>query len=772
MSEDSQEDSASGQDPGPGSPGRVKPYAGPAGGWGSLKAAIGHTLDQGGVLGAASALLRVNQPDGFDCPGCAWPEPADAGAGMFEFCENGIKAVTWETTPKRVERGFFAKHAVSFLHGQSDRWLEDQGRLTEPMRYNRETDHYEPVTWEDAFSLLADRLNSLSDPIRAVFYTSGRTSNEAAFLYQLFVRKLGTNNLPDCSNMCHESSGVALTETIGTGKGTVTIQDFELADCILVIGQNPGTNHPRMLTELQKAAKRGAKIITINPLKERGLERFKHPQHPTEMLLPSGGTAISSTYLQPLVGGDLAALKGICKRLVELEDQTPGSVVDRGFIDEHTAGVDAFLDDLGTTAWQEIELQSGLTRKALAEIAEIYTGSQRVIACWAMGLTQHKHAVPTIQMIANLLLLGGNLGKPGAGVCPVRGHSNVQGDRTMGIVERPAAAFLDSLGKVFDFQPPREPGYNTVEAIQAMSQGRVNVFFAMGGNFAAASPDSAHTYRALERCGLTVHVSTKLNRSHTVVGNDALILPCLGRTELDVTEAGPQRVTVEDSMSQVHASSGNRPPASPMLLSEPAIVAGLARATFPGDAIHWQAFAEDYNLIRDKIAEVLPDLFHDYNARINRPGGFYLGNPARERQWETQSGKAQFTVAAIPDLTLPPGQLRLMTLRSHDQYNTTVYSDNDRYRGVSGTRRVIFMHADDIAAFGLGDGQSVSIESHFADGVQRRVTGFRVVSYDIPPRCAAGYFPELNPLVSVNSTADGSHTPTSKFIPVTVSASS
>jgi molybdopterin-dependent oxidoreductase alpha subunit len=748
--------------------GRIKSYRGPAGGWGSLKAGFGQILDQGGVLGAASALLRVNQPDGFDCPGCAWPEPKKAG--MFEFCENGIKAVTWEATPKRVEPAFFKEHSVAKLRGESDHWLESHGRLTTPMRYNRETDHYEPVSWEAAFCLLGEKLRSLSDPNRAVFYTSGRTSNEAAFLYQLFIRKLGTNNLPDCSNMCHESSGVAMTQAIGTGKGTVTIQDFELADCILVIGQNPGTNHPRMLTELQKAAKRGAKIITINPLKERGLERFKHPQHTLEMLSPTSGTAITSTYLQPVVGGDLAALKGICKRVIEMDDDANADLLDRAFIDEHTSGFDAFIDDLRATAWKEIEYQSGLSQVALSGVAEIYANSKRVIACWAMGLTQHKHAVPTIQMILNLLMLRGNIGKDGAGACPVRGHSNVQGDRTMGITELPTPVFLDSLGKAFDFQPPHQHGYNTVESIESMSQGKVDVFFAMGGNFAAASPDTAHTYQALERCGLTVHVSTKLNRSHTVVGHDALILPCLGRTELDATDAGRQSVTVEDSMSQVHASSGSRKPASPMLLSEPAIVARLARATFPNDAVQWEAYAEDYSLIRDKIAEVLPAQFHDYNERVKTRGGFYLGNPARDRTWKTVNGKAIFTVSAIPDLTLPSGQLRLMTLRSHDQYNTTVYSHNDRYRGVTGTRRIIFMHRDDIAAMNLQDGQSVAIESHFADGIQRSVTGFRVVPYDIPRHCAAGYFPELNPLVSVNSTADGSHTPTSKFIPVTVSA--
>lgn len=748
-------------------PGQIKPYTGPAGGWGSVIAGLGHAFKQGNALGTASALLRVNQPKGFDCPGCAWPDPPEAGT--FEFCENGIKAVAWETTGKLAGPELFKQHPVAFLREQSGLWLESQGRLASPMRYNRQTDHYEPVTWDDAFNLLSDRFKSLSNPDRAVFYTSGRTSNEAAFLYQLFVRKLGTNNLPDCSNMCHESSGVAMTQAIGTGKGTVTIHDFDSADCILVIGQNPGTNHPRMLTTLQKAAKRGAKIITINPLKERGLERFKHPQDPLAMLTPGSATAISTHYLQPMIGGDLAAIKGICKAVLELDHSAP-HVIDLAFINEHTHGYSAFIADLKSTEWEVIEQQSGLSRQSLKEVARLYADSDRVIACWAMGLTQHKHAVPTIQMIVNLLLLRGNIGIKGAGACPVRGHSNVQGDRTVGITEQPTPAFLDALGSAFGFDPPRDPGYHTVDAIHAMARGDVDVFFAMGGNFAAASPDSEHTYRALEQCGLTVHVSTKLNRSHTIVGQDALILPCLGRTELDVTDAGPQRVTVEDSMSQVHASTGKLKPASPNLLSEPAIVARLARAVWPDDATDWEAFEKDHDRVRDKIAEVLPNLFHDFNERIKQPGGFHIGNPASDREWKTVTGKANFTVADIPDMSLPTGQLRLMTLRSHDQYNTTVYSNNDRYRGVSGTRRIIFMHLQDLADRGLADGQLVDIHSHFPDGIERCVTGFRTAAYDIPRGCSAGYFPELNPLVSVNATADGSHTPTSKFIPVTVTA--
>jgi len=732
------------------------PYPHPAGGWGALQASLRIAREETGLVRGAKTLLRVNQPDGFDCPGCAWPDPAHAQA--MEFCENGVKAVTWEATTKRVTRDFFAQHTVSELRTWSDRDLEAQGRLTEPMRYDRATDRYEPIAWDEAFALIGERLRAMAHPDRAVFYTSGRTSNEAAFLYQLFVRRLGTNNLPDCSNMCHESSGVALGEAIGVGKGTVTLDDFDAADCILLIGQNPGTNHPRMLSVLQHAAGRGCKIITLNPLRERGLVEFLHPQHKLAMLT-GRGTAISTRYLRVTVGGDLAALKGVCKHVVERD------ALDRDFIAQHTHGFDAFRDDVLRTPWEEIERQSGLTRDELRQVADDYVTGGRVIACWAMGLTQHKHAVATIQMVVNLLLLRGNIGKPGAGVCPVRGHSNVQGDRTMGIYEKPPGSFLDALRREFGFEPPREHGLDTVAAIKAMAAGEVDVFFAMGGNFAAATPDLPYTHRALERCRLTAHVSTKLNRSHTVVGHDALILPCLGRTERDAAGA----VTVEDSMSMVHASRGGNEPASPQLLSEPAIVARLARATFgEDDAIDWAALSEDYARLREHIARVLPAQFHDFNARIQTPGGFYLGNTARERRWLTATGRANFTTHAIPDLALPAGQLKLTTIRSHDQYNTTVYSENDRYRGVRGSRRVVFVHADDLHAMNLADGDEVSIRSHFPDQMERVVTGFRVTAFDVPHGCAAGYFPELNPLVSVDSVADGSFTPTSKLIPITL----
>ncbi|MBM4269015.1 MAG: FdhF/YdeP family oxidoreductase [Deltaproteobacteria bacterium] len=741
----------------------------PAGGLAALTASARSLAREQAPLRGIRSLVRVNQPDGFDCPGCAWPEPRDPG--WLEFCENGAKAVAFEATGKRAGPDLFATHTVSALRHRTDHWLEAQGRLTHPMRYDRGSDTYRPVSWDEAFAVIGAALDALEDPDQAVFYTSGRTSNEAAFLYQLLGRRLGTNNFPDCSNMCHESSGVGLGESIGIGKGTVTLEDFAQADAIFVIGQNPGTNHPRMLTELLAARRRGARIVSMNPLRERALVEFAHPKDAWQMLR-GRGTAISTHYLQVQVGGDLAALKGIAKRVLEAEDLAPGTTLDHEFLAEHTSGFDDFADDLRRTDWETIERASGLTREELGEAAQVYLESERVIACWAMGLTQQPHAVATIQQIANLLLLRGNVGRAGAGLCPVRGHSNVQGDRTVGITEKPSAEFLERLGREFGFAPPTHRGFDTVASIGAMAEGRVRSFMAMGGNFLAATPDTEHTARALERCGLTVHVSTKLNRSHTVVGREALILPCLGRTEIDVQASGPQRVTVEDSMSVVHASSGRNPPASPELRSEPAIVAGIARATKRVAGIDWDGLASDYTRIRERIAAVLPELFHDFESRIGEPGGFYLGNSARERRWSTETGRARFVTSPIPDTALPSGQLRLMTIRSHDQFNTTIYDLDDRYRGIRGGREVIFLHADDLAARGLRDGQLLEVTSHFADGKLRSVDGFRAVAYDIPRGCAAGYFPELNPLVSVASFAARSRTPTSKLIPVTIRASS
>lgn len=732
----------------------------PAGGFPALVSSLRHILHEKALYPGTRALLRMNQPRGFDCPGCAWPDPSNPS--VVEFCENGVKAVAAETTRKKVDRSFFKQYSVEELLKKDGYWLEQQGRLTEPMWLNAATGHYEPISWERAFHLIGETMKGLSDPDEAVFYTSGRTSNEAAFLYQLFGREFGTNNFPDCSNMCHESSGVALIESIGIGKGTVVLEDFDLAEAIIVIGQNPGTNHPRMLTSLQRARKRGCEIVTLNPLRERGLESFVHPQHVGQTLL-NRGTPISTLYLQPVIGGDLAALKGIIKGVLEEEERNPGQI-DWDFIHRHTTGFEIMRDDILATSWQEIERQSGLSKADIIRVCEIYLRSGATIACWAMGITQHTHAVATIQYIVNLLLLKGNVGRPGAGLCPIRGHSNVQGDRTMGITENPSKEFLNALGKAFQFAPPEKHGYNTVEAIKAMYEGKVKVFIGMGGNFAAATPDSAYTEAALRKCELTVHISTKLNRSHLVTGKQALILPCLGRTEIDMQRGGPQKVTTEDSMSMVHASEGTNKPASPHLLSEPAIVACMAIASLPHTKTDWKALVSNYDLIRDRIEEVLPD-FKGYNERIKKPGGFYLGNSARERIWKTKSGKANFITAPLPHLETGPGKLRLMTIRSHDQYNTTIYGLNDRYRGVEGERKVVFLNTEDIATLGLREGDRVDIVSG-AGQVERAARGFRIVPYAIPRGCAAAYFPETNVLVPLDSVAEKSFTPTSKFVVV------
>jgi len=767
---------------------KIELYDGPAGGWGALKSVAKHLNEQGVAVKGAKTLLHANQPDGFDCPGCAWPDRDHRST--FEFCENGAKAVAAEATARRATPEVIGARTLTEWAAASDFELEATGRLTEPMVYDPQTDRYQRTTWDAAFALIARELQALPDPNEAIFYTSGRTSNEAAFLYQLFVRQYGTNNFPDCSNMCHEPSGSGLRPTIGVGKGTVTLHDFEQADCILVFGQNPGTNHPRMLGELRAARKRGAKIISFNPLKERGLERFADPQDKLEMIT-FGSAPISSHYFQLKVGGDFALLKGMCKRVVELDDaaQAAGKprVLDLAFIAEHTKGFDEFIAELRTQPWEPLVAASGLTREQIVQAADLYASSERVIACWGMGITQHRHSVKTIQMIVNLLLLRGNLGRPGAGACPVRGHSNVQGDRTMGIYEKPAPAFLDKLGTVFGFEPPREHGYDTVGAIQAMLDGKGKVFIAMGGNFAAATPDTAATWRALRQCELTVHVTTKFNRSHVVHGRQALVLPVLGRTEVDVQANGAQGVTVEDSMSMVHMSVGMNAPASEHLLSEPMVVARMAAATLKNSRTPWMTLASDYASIRDKIEAVLPD-FADYNEKIKTPGGFRLRNTASERVWATPSGKAEFSTHAMPtDLAVERVAERyrdvrvftLTTLRSHDQYNTTIYGHDDRYRGVYGHRRVIFIHADDIKDLGLKAGDWVDITSLYVsensdgrgtDVQQRRAERFLLVEYDIPRGCLASYYPETNPLVPLESFSIGARTPTSKSIPVVLTS--
>jgi molybdopterin-dependent oxidoreductase alpha subunit len=733
----------------------------PAGGLEAVVSTLTHARRETGLLRGARLLAQVNQTDGFDCPGCAWPDPAERGT--IEFCENGAKAVAHEATRRRCDAGFFERHTLATLLEQSDQWLEQQGRLVTPLHRRPGADRYVPISWPEAFARLAFHLRRLDSPDRAIFYTSGRASNEAAFLYQLFVRCYGTNNLPDCSNLCHESSGTGLQEVIGVGKGTVDLEDFERADLVLVLGQNPGSNHPRMLTTLQRAARRGCRIVSINPLRERGLVSFAHPQELRGLL--GGGTPIAELFVQVAVGGDVALLQAVVKAVLEREARSPGRILDTRFIGVHTRGFAAYREAIARASWEVLERESGVPRDQVERLADLYCASSRVIACWAMGLTQHRHGVANVQEIVNLLLLRGNLGRPGAGVCPVRGHSNVQGDRTMGIWERPSPAFLDRLGAEFRFEPPRRHGLDSVGAIEAMHAGHAEVFLALGGNFLVAAPDTTYTAEALRRCRLTAHVATKLNRSHLVCGEEALLLPCLGRTELDVQRAGPQFVTVEDSMSVVHRSQGRLQPASLDLRSEPAIVAGLARATLGAEnSVPWEELVADYDRIRDHIARVVPGC-EEMNRRVREPGGFRLPNSARERRFDGSGGTARFTVHALPERRLEPGRYWMMTLRSHDQFNTTVYGLDDRYRGIRGGRRVVFLNSDDLAREGLAADARVDLVSE-CDGVERVVRGFRVVPYDIPRGCAATYFPETNALVPVSTFAEKSRTPAYKSVAI------
>ncbi|MFJ8231983.1 FdhF/YdeP family oxidoreductase [Streptomyces sp. NPDC094448] len=743
-------------------PAQDAPVTGPPGRSAAGLPAVAHTVrvagEQMGVARSLRTLLKVNQKDGFDCPGCAWPEESGK-RHRAEFCENGAKAVAEEATLRRVTPEFFARHPVAELAGRSGYWLGQQGRITEPMYLAEGAGHYTPVSWEQAFAVVAEELAALSSPDEAVFYTSGRTSNEAAFLFQLFVREFGTNNLPDCSNMCHESSGSALTETLGVGKGSVSLEDLHRADLIVVAGQNPGTNHPRMLSALEKAKAAGARIISVNPLPEAGLQRFKNPQNPLSLLR---GTPLADLFLQIRIGGDQALFRLLNRLIVETD-----GAVDEEFVRDHTHGFAEFAAAARSADWAETLTATGLDRAEIERALELVLASERTVVCWAMGLTQHKHAVATIREVVNFLLLRGAVGRPGAGVCPVRGHSNVQGDRTMGIFERPAPAFLDALEKEFGFAPPRQHGLDVVRSIRALRDGDAKVFFAMGGNFVAASPDTAVTEAALRRARLTVQVSTKLNRSHVVTGRRALILPTLGRTDRDVQAGGRQFVTVEDSMGMVHASRGNLPPASPSLLSEPAIVARLARAVLgSGSRTPWEGFERDYGAIRDRIARVVPG-FEDFNTRVARPGGFTLPHaPRDERRFPTATGRANFTAAPVEYPRVPEGRLLLQTLRSHDQYNTTVYGLDDRYRGVRGGRRVVLVHPEDAGRLGLADGAYVDLVGEWRDGVERRAPGFRVVHYPTARGCAAAYYPETNVLVPLDSTADTSNTPASKSVVV------
>jgi len=722
------------------------------------------------TMGAKRTLVtlsHVNQKDGFDCPSCAWPDP-DGKRRMAEFCENGAKAIASEATTRRVTPEFFATHRISELATHSDLWLDQQGRITHPLVRRPGSDHYEAISWDEAFALIGKELNALGSPDEAAFYTSGRTSNEAAFLYQLFVRQFGTNNLPDCSNMCHESSGLGLNETIGIGKATVKIDDFEHADSIFVIGQNPGTNHPRMLSELQKAARNGCKIVSVNPLAETGLMRFNNPQEALGLL--GVGTAIASLFLPVRVNGDVALLKGIMKEMLDADRKSGGKLLAHEFIAQQTENFDDFVRDLDAESWETIVTESGVSRELIQKAAQIALESERMICCWAMGITQHKNGVSNVQSIVNFALLRGQIGRRGAGLCPVRGHSNVQGDRTVGISEKMSAAFLQALGKEFGFTPPAKHGYDVVKTIQGMHARQVKVFVGMGGNFLSATPDTHYTAEALSRCRLTVQVSTKLNRGHLITGEQALILPCLGRTERDVQASGEQFVSVEDTTGVVHQSRGVLEPASAELRSEPAIVAGIAQATLKArSGVNWQALVADYDRVRDHIERVIPG-FTQYNRRVREPGGFYLPNGPRDGTFPTSTRRARFSVHPIPRLKLAAGQLLLTTLRSHDQFNTTIYGEDDRYRGIFGSRRVVFLNADDMRERNLVEGQRVDLVSHFPSG-QRRAPHFKVVRYDIPRGSAAAYYPETNVLVAVDSVAEKSNQPAYKSIVISVEAS-
>lgn len=725
-----------------------------------------HVFGLAGLKRGAEGMVKLNQKNGFDCPSCAWPDPDDHRAPT-EFCENGAKAMASETTKRRVDPEFFARHSVAEISQQSDYWMEQQGRITDPMILEAGATHYRPISWDDAFSRVASELNSLPDPNEAIFYTSGRTVNESAFLYGLFVRMFGTNNLPDCSNMCHESSGAALGASIGIGKGTVTLNDLEEADCVLVVGQNPGTNHPRMLSALQETVRRGGKIVAVNPMKEAGLIGFAHPQEIAGMM--GASTPLASEYLRVKLNGDQALFQGLIKAVFDLEAKRPGEILDHQFIEEDTVGFGDFAKGIDSVRWGEVEERSGIEEGEIRKIAELLvSGEKKVITCWAMGLTQHHNAVSTIRDVVNLHLMLGALGRPGAGLCPVRGHSNVQGDRTMGIFEKMPAAFHDSIDQVFQFKSPREEGYDVVNSILAMHAGKASVFFAMGGNFLQATPDTEFTAEALAKCSLTAHVSTKLNRSHVVTGKTALILPCLGRSELDPDEEGEgQFSTVENSMGVVHQSRGTLEPVSDNLLSEIAIVARLAAATL-GEKTNFdfEEVAANYDVVREWIEKTIPG-FENFNERVREPGGFYLVNAAKERNFQTASGKAEFSSEVMSSADLKEEELMLMTLRSHDQFNTTVYGLHDRYRGISNERRILFMNPEDMKEREVRPLQPVSIRNE-SGGRVREVAGFLAIPYELPRLAVAGYFPELNPLVPIDSTAKISNTPTSKSIPVTV----
>ena len=733
-------------------------------GFTSIKKAIGQVSKYMNPVDAFKLAVKMNQKDGFDCPGCAWPDPDDERSSLGEFCENGIKAIAEEAQNKTIGTDFFDKYSVDELAGWSDFEIGKSGRLAEPMFLSEGATHYQPMSWEDAFKKVGQHLNDLNHPDEAVFYTSGRTTNEAAFLYQLFVREFGTANLPDCSNMCHEASGSALSETLGIGKGSVTLDDLYKAEVVMVVGQNPGTNHPRMLTALEKCKNNGGKIIAVNPLPEAGLIKFTNPQNPLKLL--TGGTQIADVFVPITINGDVAFFKAILLKLLEKED-TQGNVFDKGFINEFTQGYDAFISDLKRYNFNECLKASGVSLDIFNHVFDLILNNNKIIICWAMGLTQHENAVDNIRELVNLLLLKGSIGKKGAGTCPVRGHSNVQGDRTVGIWESAPQAFLDKIEDKYGFKPTTKHGYSVIDAIKAMHDKKAKVFFGLGGNFISAVPDTSYSAKALANCSLTVHVSTKLNRSHLVTGKEALILPCLGRTEKDYQKTGVQVQSVENSMGIVSSTKGILEPCSKDLLSEVAVVCGIANATLKERSkINWLAYKDDYKLVRNDIAEVV-DGFVDFNKRLKQPAGFYLPNGARIRQFKTKTGKANFSINKLPEWELKSDELIMMTIRSHDQFNTTIYGLDDRYRGVFNERRIIFMNREDMKTRNLQEQQVVNLKSEY-NGVIREANKFKVVGYDIPKNCCATYFPETNVLVPLDSFAHTAKTPASKSVKITI----
>jgi molybdopterin-dependent oxidoreductase alpha subunit len=730
----------------------------------AITSSIKHIADEMGIAKGFKLLNKMNQQDGFDCPGCAWPDPEKPSA-LGEYCENGAKAIAEEATDKRITADFFSKNSVEYLSEQTDYYIGKLGRLTEPMYLSKNSSHYQPISWDEAFNKIGNKLNSLSSPEEAAFYTSGRTSNETAYMYQLMARQFGTNNLPDCSNMCHESSGAGLSATVGIGKGSVTLNDLHEAELIIVMGQNPGTNHPRMLSALEKCKKNGGKIVTINPLDEAGTNTFVDPQSPLAML--TGGTKLEDLFLQVKINGDVALLKAAMILMLEAEEKNPNSVFDHDFIKEHCNNYTDLIAHLKASDYNEAVKDSGISNEKVREFSQLLISKKKTIICWAMGITQHKNGVDNVQEIVNVLLLKGSIGKPGAGTCPVRGHSNVQGDRTMGIWEKPQEPFLKKLDERFNFTAPRAHGYDVVEAIKAMDAKKLKVFVGLGGNFISATPDSQFTGESMQKCELSVQISTKLNRGHLVTGQEAIILPCISRSETDIQKSGKQFITVENSMGVVHKSTGSLEPASSNLLSEPAIVANIAKATLKNNTSNWDDMMNNYDVVRDHIESTISG-FDNFNKRVRVSGGFSLPNGSRTRAFTTPDNKANFTINNLPKEKIADGNFIMMTIRTHDQYNTTIYGMDDRYRGISNERRVILMNPSDMKKQGYKQEQIVNLTSHF-NGEERKANNFKIVSYNIPEGCIASYFPETNVLVPLNSVAKKSNTPASKFIEVSIS---